>query len=124
MIEAEGRDPQSVGIEVWTSCAKPPLVSLLAGRVSLGRRTMMLRVVIPTACSRGMILFGLTALTLASSQVVEAADPLSQADQAFLAWDVQIEIPQRDMGRLAEKRGWTAEVRALGTYLVDQHQQA
>lgn len=84
----------------------------------------MPRVVSPTAYSRRVILFGLTALTLALPQTVEAAAPLSQADRAFLAWDIQIEIQQQDMGRLAEKRGQTAELRTLGAYLVDQHQQA
>ena len=85
---------------------------------------MMLRVLFPSEYSRRVILFGLTGLTLVSSQSVEAAGPLSQADRAFLAWDIQIEIQQQDMGRLAETRGQRAEVRTLGTYLVDQHQHA
>jgi putative membrane protein len=85
---------------------------------------MMLRAAFPSAYRRRAILLGLTGLTLAWPQAVEAAALPSQADRAFLAWDIQIEIQQQDMGRLAEKRGQTAEVRTLGTYLIDRHQQA
>jgi predicted outer membrane protein len=45
-------------------------------------------------------------------------------DRAFLAWAVQIEIQQQDMGRIAERRAQTAAVREFGSYLVQRHQQA
>ena len=45
-------------------------------------------------------------------------------DRAFLAWAVQIEIQQQDMGRIAERRAQTAAVREFGGYLVQRHQQA
>ena len=48
----------------------------------------------------------------------------SNADRAFLAWVVQIEIQQQDMGRIAERRAQTAEIRKLGSYLVQRHQLA
>lgn len=84
----------------------------------------MLRVAFASAYRRRAILLGLTGLRLTWPQAVDAAALLSQADRAFLDWDIQIEIQQQDMGRLAEKRGQTAELRSLGVYLVDQHQQA
>ena len=46
------------------------------------------------------------------------------ADRAFLAWAVQIEIQQQDMGRIAERRARTAETRKLGSYLVQRHRLA
>ena len=48
----------------------------------------------------------------------------SNADRAFLAWAVQIEIQQQDMGRIAERRAQNGKVRNLGDYLVQRHQQA
>jgi putative membrane protein len=48
----------------------------------------------------------------------------SNADRAFLAWAVQTEIQQQDMGRIAERRAQTTRVRDLGDYLVQRHQQA
>lgn len=54
---------------------------------------------------------------------VGAGSP-SNADRAFLAWDIQIELQQQDMGRLAARRALTKEVRDLGNYLLERHQQA
>jgi predicted outer membrane protein len=48
----------------------------------------------------------------------------SNVDRAFLAWAIQIEIQQQDMGRIAERRARAAEVHKLGDYLVARHQQA
>lgn len=48
----------------------------------------------------------------------------SNADRAFLAWAVQIEIQQQDMGRIAEQRAQTAKIRNLGGYLVERHREA
>ena len=48
----------------------------------------------------------------------------SKPDRAFLAWAVQIEIQQQDMGRIAERRAQNGKVRNLGDYLVQRHQQA
>ena len=45
-------------------------------------------------------------------------------DRAFLAWAVQIEIQQQDMGRIAERRAQAAALREFGGYLVQRHQQA
>jgi predicted outer membrane protein len=52
-----------------------------------------------------------------------AATPTSPADRGFLAWDIQIEIQQQDMGKLAERRARTKGVRDLGAMLVERHQQ-
>lgn len=82
---------------------------------------MIMRAVFPPAYSRRAVLLGLTALTFTSPLTAGAAAPPNQADRNFLAWDIQIEIQQQDMGRLAERRGQTEEVRALGTYLVNRH---
>ena len=48
----------------------------------------------------------------------------SNADRAFLAWAIQIEIQQQDMGRIAERRARTAQIRELGGYLVQRHRLA
>ena len=48
----------------------------------------------------------------------------SSADSGFLAWAVQIEIQQQDMGRIAERRARNDEVHNLGDYLVQRHRQA
>jgi hypothetical protein len=48
----------------------------------------------------------------------------SNADRAFLAWAVQIETQQQDMGRIAERRAQNHKVRNLGGYLVQRHRQA
>ena len=48
----------------------------------------------------------------------------SNADRAFLASAVQIEIQKQDMGRFAERRAQNDNVRNLGDYLVQRHQQA
>jgi putative membrane protein len=58
--------------------------------------------------------------------VLETGPALAQSasDGAFLAWAIQIEIQQQDMGRIAEERARTGRVRQLGSYLVARHQQA
>ena len=58
------------------------------------------------------------------SLAASPAQAQSDADRAFLAWAVQIEIQQQDMGRIAERRAQNDEVRNLGVYLVQRHQQA
>jgi predicted outer membrane protein len=70
------------------------------------------------------LLLGLATSGIAWAGRSRAEGNLSEADRAFLAWDVQIEIQQQDMGRLGERRGQTAEVRELGAYLINQHQQS
>lgn len=52
------------------------------------------------------------------------AQAQSNADSHFLAWAVQIEIQQEDMGRIAERRAQNDKIRGLGDYLVQRHQQA
>jgi predicted outer membrane protein len=74
--------------------------------------------------SRRGVLLGLATSGIAWAGRSRAEGNLSEADRAFLAWDVQIEIQQQDMGRLGERRGQTAEVRELGAYLINQHQQS
>lgn len=69
------------------------------------------------------IIFGALALTCALSHSATATERATDADRAFLAWDIQIEIQQQDMGHLAEKRARTPQVRDLGSYLVERHQQ-
>ena len=57
---------------------------------------------------------------LGTSQVLAQ----TAGDRAFLAWAVQIEIQQQDMGRIAERRAQAAAIREFGDYLVQRHQQA
>ena len=64
------------------------------------------------------------ALAVVSLSIARAAAPASPIDRAFLAWDIQIEIQQQDMGRLAERRAKTETVRDLGAMLVQRHWQA
>ncbi|RUW76608.1 DUF4142 domain-containing protein [Mesorhizobium sp. M4B.F.Ca.ET.049.02.1.2] len=59
---------------------------------------------------------GISGATPANSQ--------SRSDRAFLEWAIQIEIQQQDMGRIAQRRAQTPEVRELGTYLLERHSQA
>jgi predicted outer membrane protein len=56
---------------------------------------------------------------LGTSQVLAQ----TAVDRAFLAWAVQIEIQQQDMGRIAERRAQAAAVREFGGYLVLRHRQ-
>ena len=70
------------------------------------------------------ILIAVTAGAWTHPRGAQAADALSQTDREFLGWDIQIEIQQQDMGHLAEQRGQSADVRNLGTYLVERHRQA
>ena len=85
------------------------------------RRIMKRCLKIAVAWSRRTVLLGITAQLVASSPAAATAEPLSAADRAFLAWDIQIEIQQQDMGHIAESRAQTTDVRALGTYLGDRH---
>ncbi len=64
-----------------------------------------------------------TALACTLSYTATAIERATSVDRAFLAWDIQIEIQQQDMGHLAEKRARTQPVRDLGRYLVERHQQ-
>ena len=48
----------------------------------------------------------------------------SRSDRAFLAWAIQIEIQQQDMGKIAERRAQTPALRELGAYLLERHRQA
>ena len=58
--------------------------------------------------SRRGVLLGLATSGIAWAGRSRAEGNLSEADRAFLAWDIQIEIQQQDMGRLGERRGQTA----------------
>ena len=69
------------------------------------------------------IIFGALAIASALPHSAAAKERTTNADRAFLAWDIQIEIQQQDMGHLAEKRARTPQVRDLGRYLVERHQQ-
>jgi putative membrane protein len=62
-------------------------------------------------------------LALCAAEAAIAAESASSEDRAFLAWDVQVEIQQQDMGRLAARRALTAEVRDLGNHLAERHLQ-
>ena len=66
----------------------------------------------------------LVALSVVGPPGSARAPAQSDADRAFLSWAIQIEIQQQDMGQIAERRAQTAEVRALGDYLVVRHRQA
>ena len=66
----------------------------------------------------------LVALAVVGSPGSARAPAQSDADRAFLSWAIQIEIQQQDMGGIAERRAQTAEVRALGSYLVERHREA
>jgi len=57
---------------------------------------------------------------LGTSQVLAQ----TAGDRAFLAWAIQIEIQQQDMGRIAERRAQAAAIPEFGDYLVRRHQQA
>ena len=71
-------------------------------------------------------LLAAAAVALISIAFLGTSQVLAQTagDRAFLAWAVQIEIQQQDMGRIAERRAQTAAVREFGGYLVQRHQQA
>lgn len=69
------------------------------------------------------IILGIT-LSLGTFHAAMGVEKLSNADRAFLAWAIQIEIQQQDMGRLAARRAQTGAVRNLGNYLLDRHSQA
>lgn len=78
----------------------------------------------PTHLGRRGVIFSAMAATLGVSRSVMGIATPSNADRAFLAWDIQIEIQQQDMGRLTARRALTQEVRDLGNHLVERHQQA
>ncbi|HJU19210.1 MAG TPA: DUF4142 domain-containing protein [Stellaceae bacterium] len=71
----------------------------------------------------GVILAAM-AVALGVPRSVMGAGKSDSTDRAFLVWDIQIEIQQQDMGRLAARRALTKEVRDLGSHLVERHQQA
>lgn len=64
------------------------------------------------------------AFAVVSLGVAQAASPTSPTDRAFLAWDIQIEIQQQNMGQLAERRANTTGVHDLGIMLAERHQEA
>lgn len=74
--------------------------------------------------SRALRSIFVIALAVVSLSIARAAAPVSPIDRAFLAWDIQIEIQQQDMGRLAERRAKTEAVRDLGAMLVQRHGRA
>lgn len=78
----------------------------------------------PSKVGRRGVILGSAAVTLGASLGPASATKPSGADREFLAWDMQIEVQQQDMGRIAAQRALTREVRDLGEYLIERHQQA
>jgi putative membrane protein len=72
---------------------------------------------------RVQALTGLVAMLVTVAGLFRAEPTLAQSnvDRAFVAWVIQIEIQQQDMGRIAERRAPTGSVRGLGEYLVERH---
>jgi putative membrane protein len=78
----------------------------------------------PSVFARREMIVGAVTLALGAPCGAMTAESPTSGARAFLAWDMQIEIQQQDMGRLAARRGLTQEVRDLGNYLIERHQQA
>jgi putative membrane protein len=86
----------------------------------------MMQAIAPLGRERRADLFALLVAILTTTWVPGTGPALAQtaSDRAFLAWAIQIEIQQQDMGRIAEERARTDRVRQLGSYLVARHLQA
>ena len=80
-----------------------------------GQSIFTRRAAISVASFLAVFVLGLSAVVRAQAQNNEGG--------AFLAWAIQIEIQQQDIGGIAARRAEASVVRGLGDYLIERHRE-